>query len=177
MATSRLANQDQKKGLRKERQRQLEEAAFLAKLESNREGIESGTLSLRQSKKMRKALEEDRQSIGIVDTVAENDEDNDSDDNSNERKAGKGGRVPSDESDFEAIDMYEDQQQAGLVKRQRVLMKDLTEQQRIIQQRQIQSGGDGKGGESSDGSRARAALTGVNHDLLKIGRASCRERV
>lgn len=167
MATSRLANQDQKKGLRKERQRQLEEAAFLAKLESNREGIESGTLSLRQSKKMRKALEEDRRSIGIVDTVAENDEDNDSDDNSNERKAGKGGRVPSDESDFEAIDMYEDQQQAGLVKRQRVLMKDLTEQQRIIQQRQIQSGGDGKGGESSDGSRARAALTGVNHDLLR----------
>jgi pre-mRNA-splicing factor CDC5/CEF1 len=162
MATSRLANQDQKKGLRKERQRQLEEAAFLAKLESNREGIESGTLSLRQSKKMRKALEEDRQVTGLVDTVAEGDDDADEthavDDDSDDE---------SPSSTFEAIDMYEDQQQAGLVRKQRVLLKDLTGQQRAAQQRQMLAGeGDGEG-DGGDGSRARAAITGVNHDLLR----------
>ncbi|KPA76187.1 hypothetical protein ABB37_07945 [Leptomonas pyrrhocoris] len=172
MATSRLANQDQKKGLRKERQRQLEEAAFLAKLESNREGIESGTLSLRQSKKMRKALEEDRQSTGLVDTVAEDGEGEggnggDADDESDGVGRAASGD-DSDKSDFEAMDMYQDQQQAGLVKKQRVLMKDLAGQQRVIQQRQILGGGEDaqEGGEGSSESRARAALTGVNHDLL-----------
>ncbi|KAG5482186.1 hypothetical protein CUR178_06045 [Leishmania enriettii] len=167
MATSRLANQDQKKGLRKERQQQLAEAAFLAKLESNREGIESGTLSLRQARKMKKALEEDRQTSGLVDDIEEADG---GDDMSDEAR-GCGEHDDSDEQ-FKAIDMYEDQQQAGLVKKQRVLMKDLTEQQRLIQQRQLGSATDGDHDEettasSSDRSRARAALTGVNQDLLK----------
>lgn len=167
MATSRLANQDQKKGLRKERQQQLAEAAFLAKLESNREGIESGTLSLRQTRKMKKALEEDRQKPGLVDEIEEVDEED----------GASGDARDSDENDdndeqFEAIDMYEDQKQAGLVKKQRVLMKDLTEQQRLIQQRQMNSAADADGDEeattsSSGSSRARAALTGVNQDLLR----------
>ncbi|KAG5481537.1 hypothetical protein LSCM1_05556 [Leishmania martiniquensis] len=164
MATSRLANQDQKKGLRKERQQQLAEAAFLAKLESNREGIESGTLSLRQARKMKKALDEDRQTSGLVDEIEEA---GDGDDASDEARGSGEGDEP-----FEAIDMYEDQQQAGLVKKQRVLMKDLTEQQRLIQQRHLASATDGDRDEemtasSSDRSRARAALTGVNQDLLK----------
>ncbi|KAG5508206.1 hypothetical protein JKF63_05462 [Porcisia hertigi] len=173
MATSRLANQDQKKGLRKERQQQLAEAAFLAKLESNREGIESGTLSLRQARKMKKALEEDRETSGLIDEIEEVTEENaasdegrvfgeDDDDDDGDDEQGK----------FEAIDMYEDQQQAGLVKKQRVLMKDLTGQQRLIQQRQMGSAADGNSNEeetesSSGRSRARAALTGVNDDLLK----------
>lgn len=55
----RLANQDRKKGLRKERARLLEEASFLAKLQNQREATESGTLSSRQQKRMRKALDED----------------------------------------------------------------------------------------------------------------------
>ncbi|SYZ64559.1 Myb-like_DNA-binding_domain_containing_protein (plasmid) [Leishmania braziliensis MHOM/BR/75/M2904] len=167
MATSRLANQDQKKGLRKERQQQLAEAAFLAKLESNREGIESGTLSLRQTRKMKKALEEDWQTSGLVDEIAEPDEDDDA-----SGEARDSGENEDDDERFEAIDMYEDQQKAGLVKKQRVLMKDLTEQQRLIQQRQMDSATDADGDDeatafSSGSSRARAALTGVNQDLLK----------
>ncbi|KPI86595.1 hypothetical protein ABL78_4324 [Leptomonas seymouri] len=173
MATSRLANQDQKKGLRKERQRQLEEAAFLAKLESNREGIESGTLSLRQSKKMRKALEEDRQSTDLVDMVDEDGDEGEDNDNDVGHTASDNSSNNDDSShnrEFEAIDMYEDQQQAGLVKKQRVLMKDLTVQQRMIQQRQILEGCENAaegGDEGGSGSRSRATLTGVNHDLLK----------
>ncbi|GET87633.1 hypothetical protein, conserved [Leishmania tarentolae] len=164
MATSRLANQDQKKGLRKERQQQLAEAAFLAKLESNREGIESGTLSLRQTRKMEKALEEDRQKPNLVDEIEEAGEEDDT--GSEGRDSGE------NDEQFEAIDMYEDQKQAGLVKKQRILMKDLTEQQRLIQQRQINSAADADGDEEasvspSGGSRARTALTGVNQDLLK----------
>ncbi|CAJ1987865.1 Myb-like DNA-binding domain containing protein [Leishmania donovani] len=167
MATSRLANQDQKKGLRKERQQQLAEAAFLAKLESNREGIESGTLSLRQTRKMKKALEEDRQKPGLVDEIEEADEEDYA-----SGEARDSGEDDDNDEQFEAIDMYEDQKQAGLVKKQRVLMKDLTEQQRHIQQRQMSSaagaGGDEEATASSIGSsRARAALTGVNQDLLR----------
>ncbi|CAJ1007236.1 putative Myb-like DNA-binding domain containing protein [Leishmania naiffi] len=167
MATSRLANQDQKKGLRKERQQQLAEAAFLAKLESNREGIESGTLSLRQTRKMKKALEEDWQTSGLVDEIEEPDEDDDA-----SGEARDSGENEDDDERFEAIDMYEDQQKAGLVKKQRVLMKDLTEQQRLIQQRQMDSATDADGDDeatafSSGSSRARAGLTGVNQDLLK----------
>ncbi|CAG9572308.1 conserved hypothetical protein [Leishmania major strain Friedlin] len=167
MATSRLANQDQKKGLRKERQQQLAEAAFLAKLESNREGIESGTLSLRQTRKMRKALEEDRQKPGLVDEIEEADEAEEA-----SIEARDSGEDDDNDEQFEAIDMYEDQKQAGLVKKQRVLMKDLTEQQRHIQQRQMSSAADAGGDEeatasSIGSSRARAALTGVNQDLLK----------
>ncbi|KAK7198707.1 Myb-like DNA-binding domain containing protein [Novymonas esmeraldas] len=176
MATSRLANQDQKKGLRKERQRQLAEAAFLAKLESNREGIESGTLSLRQARKMKKALEEDRQTSGLVDEIIE------SDDEDGELaqlqahgsdSADEGDEEDEDRGRFKAVDMHADQQQAGLVKKQRVLMKDLTEQQRLIQQRQMSSGvdgdddGDGDTASSGSSSRVRAALTGVNQELLK----------
>lgn len=150
MATSRLANQDQKKGLRKERQRQLEEATFMATLESNREGIESGTLSLRQEKRMKKAMEEDRQSSAVVDEIVEQGDSSVDDATS-----------ASDDDTFEAIDMNEDQKQAGLVKRQRTLMKDLTAQTKRL------------GGQASSslvgayGGPTMGSITGVNQDLLQ----------
>ncbi|CCW70786.1 unnamed protein product [Phytomonas sp. Hart1] len=102
MAVARLANQDQKKGLRKERQRQLAEASFLAKLESNREAIESGTLSARQEKRMRKALEEDRPSQHPR---------------------------PDPAAPFEPIDVLEDQARARVERKSRTLLVDLSAQQ------------------------------------------------
>ncbi|CAD2221688.1 Myb-like DNA-binding domain containing protein, putative [Angomonas deanei] len=65
LAISRLANQDQKKGLRKERNNKLKEANFLAKLEANREAMDSGTLSEKQKKKYAKALMEDERTLSL----------------------------------------------------------------------------------------------------------------
>lgn len=145
MAVSRLANQDQKKGLRKERQRQLGEASFLAKLESNREGIESGTLSARQEKRMRKALEDDRR----TETAARQ-----------RREDGSSAQASEDEVEegFHPVDMLEDQAAAGIQRRSRTLLVDLAAQQSQAQEASA------VGGVGADG---RLLRTGVNVELLE----------
>lgn len=109
----RLANQDQKKGLRKERGRQLEEASFLARLQNQREARESGTLSLRQSKRMRRALAEDTDLPGRKRVKGEGGEFEDSEDDSEE------------EPNFTPIDVGKMERESGVQTKARTLLKDL----------------------------------------------------
>lgn len=119
-AVSRLANQDGKKGLRKERKKQLEHTSFLAKLQSNREAIESGTLSAKAKKRMERAMLEDRAGPGgtkLEDGILEDEMGSDVDEN--ESKSGGKGR-------FQPIDLGADKQEAGIQAKKRVLVKDLS---------------------------------------------------
>lgn len=117
-AMSRLANQDGKKGLRKERRKQLEHTSFLAKLQSNREAIESGTLSARAKKRMERAMMEDRSGpseVYLVDSITED--------------IGEGGEgeesIASTKGKFQPIDLGTDKRAAGIQPKQRVLVKEL----------------------------------------------------
>ncbi|ESL05847.1 hypothetical protein TRSC58_06489 [Trypanosoma rangeli SC58] len=121
-AVSRLANQDGKKGLRKERKKQLQHTSFLAKLQSNREAIESGTLTTKAKKRMERAMLEDRagpSGTRLQDGTREDDADSDSGDVS------KDGAQRGQESAFRPIDLGADKQEAGIQAKQRVLVKNL----------------------------------------------------
>ncbi|KAG8347660.1 hypothetical protein TRVL_01503 [Trypanosoma vivax] len=113
-AVSRLANQDGKKGLRKERKKQLEHTSFLAKLQSNREAIESGTLSAKARKRMEKAMMEDRQGPSgsrLLDSIAEESEEGVED-------SGK-----EHSGNFQPINLGADKEAAGIETKQRTLVK------------------------------------------------------
>lgn len=135
----RLANQDRKKGLRKERQRQLEEASFLAKLQNQREAMESGTLSSRQHKRMRKALEEDGEEDDEEEEEEEEDalppsrireiEEQDEEDEGEEegrRRWGKEGQASRTKKAFSPMSVEKGEVQAGTQAKSRVLLKSLT---------------------------------------------------
>eukprot|EP00796_Vickermania_ingenoplastis_P006798 gene6798-4878_t len=125
ITVGRLANQDQKKGLRKERERQLAEASFQAKLQNQREGLESGTLSQRQQKRMRRAIEEDERTGNGKrlrgESHAENDEEEEEDEDEEEdEEESTGGRH---RRRFEPIDVSKAEEEAGVQRRQRVLIR------------------------------------------------------
>ncbi|EAN91255.1 hypothetical protein C3747_24g312 [Trypanosoma cruzi] len=132
-AVSRLANQDGKKGLRKERKKQLQHTSFLAKLQSNREAIESGTLSAKAKKRMERAMLEDR--AGPSDTRLQDEilEDDDvgssggSDVGNDESKRGQKGV-------FRPIDLGADKQEAGIQAKHRELVKNLSADMTRLQQ-------------------------------------------
>lgn len=110
IVVSRLANQDQKKGLRKERSRLLEESSFQAKLQSHREAVESGTTTARQRKRMRKALDED--TVG-----REGGGDGSSSSSDDEGSSGGAQR-------FQVVDVALDEKASGVHSRQRRLVWD-----------------------------------------------------
>ncbi|KEG15067.1 putative cell division control protein [Trypanosoma grayi] len=150
-AVSRLANQDGKKGLRRERKKQLEHTSFLAKLQSNREAIESGTLSANAKKRMERAMLEDLAGPSDTrlrdDTVEDNDNDEDKGDNDVEvdkttRRRQQGA--------FQPIDLGADKKEAGIQAKQRVLVKDLS------------------GSEAHQQQERGAAADGVNVELLRL---------
>ncbi|RNF00449.1 putative cell division control protein [Trypanosoma rangeli] len=145
-AVSRLANQDGKKGLRKERKKQLQHTSFLAKLQSNREAIESGTLTTKAKKRMERAMLEDRagpSGTRLQDGTREDDAESDSGD------VAKDGAQRGQESAFRPIDLGADKQEAGIQAKQRVLVKNLVADKGRLQQE-------------------TAVSEGINVDLLRI---------
>ncbi|KAH9599346.1 SANT/Myb domain [Trypanosoma melophagium] len=152
-AVSRLANQDGKKGLRKERKKQLEHTSFLAKLESNRESIESGTLSAKAKKRMERAMLEDLagpSGTRLQDNIVEDGADNDDDDELGNKEAQKQKKLKErKQGSFQPIDLGADKQAAGIQAKQRVLVKNLS----ASSARQTQDD---------------AVKEGVNMDLLRL---------
>nr|CCC90486.1 putative cell division control protein [Trypanosoma congolense IL3000] len=150
---SRLANQDGKKGLRKERKKQLEHTSFLAKLQSNREAIESGTLSARAKKRMERAMLEDRSgssNTNLLDTIVEDHQDD---------SEGVEGRTDKQRAKFQPIDLDTDKRAAGIQAKQRVLVKEFSA-----------TAEPDEGRPSSKGS----APNGVNLEMLRIGNAAAK---
>lgn len=117
VVVGRLANQDRKKGLRKERQRQLEEASFLATLQNQREAMESHTLSARQQKRMRKALEEDEVLLAKSLESGEEEEEEDEEEAPLSRRR---------RASFSLVDVGNGEAQSGTQAKPRVLLKTLT---------------------------------------------------
>ncbi|ORC87775.1 putative cell division control protein [Trypanosoma theileri] len=155
-AVSRLANQDGKKGLRKERKKQLEHTSFLAKLESNRESIESGTLSAKAKKRMDRAMLEDlagpsgtRLQDNIVEDGADDDDDNEEEEEGNEEEDQQQQLKKRKQEAFQPIDLGADKQAAGIQAKQRVLVKNLS-------------------ASSTQHSQDDAVKEGVNMELLRL---------